>query len=75
LKERDAWPLIRPFPAQATLLQCNRGRRYRQGHKISVAPEEDYVTQKRQYSTAKYCGCEFMLKIIEPTDKDKDIEE
>jgi len=74
LKEKDAWPVTKPFPAQFTFLRCNQGGKYRQGHKIRATLKEDYVTKKQRYNTAKDCGCKFLIKTINPTNKDKDIE-
>ena len=67
----ESYPRETPFFAKVTVVKCIRCQTFKLGHKKQVALEQDYVTPKRQYSHAKYCYCEFRLKIIESTDKTK----
>jgi hypothetical protein len=73
--KNDSWPIAKmPYPAEATLYQCNHGIIYNRRKRKKIELEQKIVTQKRQYSKAKYCDCEFKVKIVEPIDKDKHVE-
>ena len=73
--KKDSWQIAKmPFPAEATLYQCNRNIIYNRGKRKKIGHDQEIVTQKRQYSKAKYCNCGFKVKIVEPIDKEKHIE-
>lgn len=50
------------FPATITHYGCNRGGTYRRGKKRRIQDHTEQMTQKQQYSKAKYCRCEFFNK-------------
>jgi hypothetical protein len=63
-----------PYPAKVTLYQCNCGIIFKRGKRKRIELEREIVTQKRQYIQAKCCDCGFRVKIVEPIDKEKDVE-
>ena len=73
--KKNSWSIAKtPYPAEATLYQCNRGIIYNRGKRKRIELDQENVTRKRQYSKAKYCDCGFKVKIVEPIDKDKHVE-
>ena len=63
-----------PFPATITHYGCNRGGTYRRGKKRKIQDSTERMTQKQQYSKAKYCGCEFSMKIVQPVEAENNVE-
>ena len=64
------------FPARVTVYRCSRGGYFwdgkrRRSNTTSLMPP---TTKIRQYSTTKYAGCEFHIKIVHPTHNDRDAE-
>ena len=72
--KNDSWAIAKmPYPAEATLYQCNRDIIYNRGIKKRIGPDQEIVTQIRQYSKSKYCNCGFKVN-IEPIKKEKHVE-
>ena len=63
-----------PFPATVTHYGCNRGGTYRRGKRRKIQDFAKRMTEKQQYSKAKYCGCEFSMKIVQPVEAEKNVE-
>ena len=73
--KKDSWPIAKmSYPAQAILYVCNRGMIYNRGKRKKTGSDQEFVTQKRQFSKAKYCNCGFKVKVVEPVDKEKHVE-
>ena len=58
----------RPFKAIVTLFRCHRGAVYRRGQRKSNSQS---VTIREQF-VSKHCGCEFVLKVVEPYAEEND---
>ena len=72
--KKDSWSIAKtPYPAEATLYECNRGIVYNRGKRKKIELDQENVIRKRQYSKAKYCDCGFKVKIVEPIDKGKHV--
>ena len=56
------------FKAIVTLYRCHRGAVYRRGQRKSNLQR---VTIREQF-VSKHCGCEFVLKVVEPYAEEKD---
>jgi hypothetical protein len=58
----------RPFKAIVTLFRCHRGAVYCHGQRKSNSQS---VTIREQF-VSKHCGCEFVLKVVEPYAEEND---
>ena len=63
-----------PYPVEAILYQCNRGIIYNCGNKNMIEFDQEIVARKRSYRKAKYCDCEFKVKIVKPIYKKNHVE-
>ena len=54
----EEWTIAKmPYPAEATLYQCNHDIIYNRGIKKRIGPDQEIVTQIRQYSKIILNGC------------------
>lgn len=70
LKLIQVYKKVRPYAAKVSIYVCHRGREFR-GKKID---QNDSSESLRLRSSAKYVGCTFRLKIVEPEQEGQVIE-
>jgi len=61
---------VRSYPTKVKKYVSHRGRKFQGKSHINDGMSD----RERQYSTAKYVGCKFVVKVIYPDEVSRDIE-